>query len=70
MRYSNQKTLERYKKMKQLYMNPKTEIISYQTNIHRTSLSLFANERQELTPENLERLNIWLDEKLSVFEKV
>lgn len=67
-RIDNEKTLEKYRKMEQLYMNPKQQAVAEHVGINRTILSSFLHGTRELSYENKKKLNLFLDKKIALIE--
>lgn len=69
MRISNRATLEKYNKFQEVFLSPSTTVVSQKTKICRSSLSSFLHGKRNLSEENLDILNKFIDEKLSLVIK-
>lgn len=69
MRYTNEQTLERYKKFDEVFLNPKTTVVAQRAGINRSALASFLNKRAVLSDNGLEKLNKFLDEKFAIIKE-
>lgn len=63
-----EKTLAKYEKFSELFMNPSTTNVANMAGISRVQLANFLNRRALLSDPAIKKLNIFLDNKLGLIK--
>lgn len=69
MIYTNEQTLERYKKFDEVFLNPKTTIVAQKSGVNRSALTSFLNKRAVLSNNGLDKLNRFIDKQMSIIKE-